>query len=171
VVQTTGIVIGAQSGGPWLKDLLRSLHGCGYPRSIVLTHEWELEAIKQGAELYEEFVFLPQSTIVTDNALWDIVFKDYKGTGVSLSNTPGPFGMYIGKYKSAIVKHIGCPYIPSKEEAIRQEILWCNRYAYQEYYVPLADMPHSEVFEERHGRLNMVTENKWLRRYKGSWGA
>lgn len=167
-----GIVIGSTPddvGREWLSDLLKSVNTI-YPVVIDWTYGFELHSIALGSELFDEFVFLPQSTIIINNALWMVVFEQCRGKAVSLSNTPSVFGMYLGKYLSEDVKKTTIPTVISKDDAIQREITWTADYASRRAYFPLCDMPHTDVFEYRHGRKNMVTENLWLRRYKGSWG-
>lgn len=161
-----GIVIGATSASnQWLDYLLDSMH-TAYPVTIVV--DWEMNAIKQC--LYDEFVFLPQSTEVLDETLFDTVFNQYKGRSVSLTNTPCTFGMYLGKYRSELLRRMTFPEVTHKGAAVRAEGQWREPYIAQETtYVRLCDMPEGEVFVERCGRLNMVTESKYLRRWKGSW--
>lgn len=168
-MEPAGIVIGAaRDRSGWLAGLLATVD-TDYPVVIDWTWEFELHSIALGARSFQEFVFLPYSTEVLDNGLWGLVFDRYQGTAVSLSQTPGPFGMYMGKYLADDVGRLGCPTVPSKEAAVELEVDWCRGYAELHRYVTLGDLPHSGIFVERHGRLNMVVENAWLRRFKGSW--
>jgi hypothetical protein len=171
-VEPSGIVIGAcPDGSSWLDDLLASINTFGLEPIVVdKTWDFELHSITLGAERFREFAFLPYSTLVLDNSLWEIVFDKYKGTSVSLSQSPVPFGYYMGKYLSSVVKEVGCPRIRNKAEAIGNESQWTAKYVKATGpYMALGDLPHSEVFEEKNGRLNMVVENQWLRRYKSCW--
>jgi hypothetical protein len=78
--------------------------------------------------------------------------------------------MYLGKYRSDLLRNMSFPDITHKGDAVRFEGNWMEAYVAQEPdYVTLGNLPHSEVFVERFGRLNMVVENQWLRRWKGSW--
>jgi hypothetical protein len=165
-----GIVIGACPGDPgWLDDLFATIQ-TSYPVMVHHTWAFELASIAKGAEEFNEFVFLPHSTEVVDNALWDMVFKNFEGISVSLSQSPVPFGYYLGKYLSKVVKEIGCPVIHNKAEAIGNESQWTAKYLEAAgAYVGLGDLPHTDVFVEKHGRNNMVCESKWLRRYKSCW--
>jgi hypothetical protein len=164
-----GIVVGITADGdPWVDQLIATLD-TDYP--VVTTCAWELAAITAAALTFDEFVFLPQSTEVLDNGLWEVLFEEQSGVSVSLSQFPGPFGMYLGKYRREVLRQITLPEVTSKSEAIYWEIRWAVPYITVEPdYMALDDLPHSEVFEERFGRTNMVCENRWLRRWKGSWG-
>jgi hypothetical protein len=161
-----GIVIGATvDGGEWLRQLLDSIHT---KYSIEVVCDWEMNAIKQC--IFDEFVFLPQSTEVLDNDLFNLCFKEYAGRSVSLSQYCSHFGMYLGKYRSELLRNMTFPEVNSKGDAVRAEGNWMEAYVEQEpNYVKLGNLPHTEVFVEKFGRLNMVTESQWLRRYKGNW--
>jgi hypothetical protein len=171
-----GIVIGAApDGSGWLDDLLNSLRTT-YPVVVDRTWDFELHSIELGAKRFEEFVFLPYSTVILDNGLWPLVFEAYKGESVSLCQYPGPFGMYLGKYLAPLVQQVGCPVVPDKLKAVNMELEWGWGYAAatkdesgEMGYVALGDLPHSATFVPKHGRTNMMVQNRWLRRYKGSW--
>lgn len=170
-MERPGIVICATPGERgWLLDLQRSIKTDDYPVLAYHTWDFELSAIEFGAEMFEEFVLLPQSTIVLDNSLWHTVFETFEGLSVSLSQTPNPFGMYLGKYRSEIVKQVGVPEVRDKVEAVIQEEAWTKKYISADpEFIVLGDMPDTQVFEERYGRRNMIVESKYLRRYKGCW--
>ena len=46
------------------------------------------------------------------------------GKAVSLSNTPGIFGMYLGKYLAKDVEKTSIPTVISKKDAIEREVIW-----------------------------------------------
>lgn len=165
---TQGIVIGTTADGSrWVDQLYATLR-CECP--VVKVCAWELDCIAYGAERFDEFVFLPQSTEIIDNDLWRLVFTEHKGRSVSLAQHPTTFGMYLGKYRSAILRAIDIPAVHNKHDAIYWEDRWMLPYLELEPdVVTLGDLPHSNVFAEKFGRLNMVVESPWLRRYKGSW--
>lgn len=167
----SGIVIGATpDGSGWLDGLLATVE-TDYPVRVCETWDFELSAIAAGARWATEFVLLPYSSEVKDNALWDIVFKQLEGVSVSLSQTPMAFGMYLGKYRADQVERVGCPKVTDKVQAVVQEGLWTVRYAAAGPYRALGDLADTERFVEREGRTNMVVENQWLRRFKSCWDA
>ncbi len=166
------VVIGAATAdSPWLADCLASLDGCRWPVVTHITADWELATIGWAAERYDEFVFLPESTVVLDQSVFDECFERWAGRSVNLGTAQGMvFRMYLGKYVSEVVREVGVPEVHGKEEAIRYEVEWCVRYAEAAPYVSLGGpLEHTEVREERHGRVNMVVSNEYLRRYKGTW--
>lgn len=164
-----GIVIGTTAdGAPWRAQLMTSLIRQQNRYPILEVQAWELQALQIGAGVFDRFVFLPQSTEVLDGRLFDLILE---GTAsVSLAQHPGPFGMYMGVYQSDVVRCLELPKIETKSEAIWWEDRWTQPYIDMAGgYVAFDDLPHSQVFEERFGRLNMVVQNQWLRRWKGSW--
>lgn len=166
--RSQGIVIGTTADGSRWVDALYATLRTDYP--VVKVRAWELDAILYGAGRFDEFVFLPQSTEIVDNDLWRVVFEEHAGRSVSLAQHPSTFGMYLGKYRSDILRCLEMPMIHNKRDAIHWEDRWMLPYLEMDPdIVDLDDLPHSNVFEQKFGRLNMVVENRWLRRYKGSW--
>lgn len=171
------IVVGAvDATSPWLADLRASLAGCRWPVDVHVTRDWELHSIGYGALRWDEFVFLPESTIVRDLDVFERCFVEHAGRSVNLGTAQGlRFRMYLGKYRAAAVGTLGVPWVGGKGEAIQQEVTWCTAYAEAEAAAGLlADvggpMEHTDVREDRHGRVNMVVGNEYLVRYKGTWG-
>ena len=175
-VVTQAVVIGATRGdSPWLADLLTSLDGCRWPVVVHLTRAFELDTIGWAAKHFEEFVFLPESTVVLDQSFLDGCFAQHHGLSVDLGRAQGGrFRMYLGKYLAASVLAQGVPAVADKDAAVNYEGSWCEQYARREVaagrYVAMGDpLEHSSRFEERHGRRNMVVENALLMRFKGAW--
>jgi len=164
---TPVIVIGTMQGREaWAEDCRRSIKGASV--AIVYSTGFELSVIGEAARQFSEFIFLPDSTEVLDPLdLVERCFSHHRS--VSLSQFPAPFGMYLGKYRSDHVQQLGVPLVPDKVAAVRYETEWTRQYASIAAYENLGNLPHSNTFEQRHGRLNMVCENRWLRRYKASW--
>jgi hypothetical protein len=168
------IVIGTMKGrDAWADQCVASLGGWhNFPHDITLSIQYsgdfELSVIGRAAEEFDEFIFLPDSTYVLDR---DNLFEECFNTplAVSLSQFPCPFGMYLGKYISSVVKAIGVPHVPNKLAAVRYETEWTAQYARMMPYKELGTLDHSDVFVKKNGRMNMVCENRWLRRYKASW--
>lgn len=166
------IVIGAtHPDSPWMTDLKASIP-LAAPAEVwaSITPKFELSSIRWASERFEEFVFLPESTLVLDPTVFDRCFGEFAGMSVDLANQPDT--MYLAKFRSAAVHDV--PEVHDKLEAVRYEREWMGAYlAAEEAAGKLAHlgrpMLHSNVFEERHGRLNMVVENEYLRRYKGAW--
>ena len=163
------IVIGTMPGREaWLNDCLASLEGCGVEVVTIQSQNFELSVIELASRLYDEFIFLPDSTEVLDHvSLVDECFGTT--SSVSLSQFPGPYGMYLGKYVSNSLAQISFPFVRDKLDAVHYETVWTGKYVQIASTKVLGNLPHSDNFVERHGRLNMVCENHWLRRFKASW--
>ena len=95
-----------------------------------------------------------------------------KGTSVPLSNSPTAFGMYLGIYSRATLDKVGIPVAQSKEDAIRHEVEWhldyCRNESVEVMFPELTDH-NAKGTEEHHGRINLVLENDYLIKYKGTW--
>jgi hypothetical protein len=156
----------------WLTDCLASIQ-----REVLVLRQggtWELGKIKW---LYENtqldrFLFLHDSVVVKDQAFFDRMFE-HDGS-VSVTNDPGVFGMYMGIYTR---EHLGRVelYSPvTQRDSIRAEIEWTHRYATAAGNVPVVFPDLRDQlnvgFVEHHGRKNMVLENYYLRKFKGTWG-
>jgi hypothetical protein len=174
----------------WLKDCLASLD-TKHPVMVVFqgdkpakglkigfdyTHQtlngydpggivWAMENCKD-----EEFFLLHDSCIVKDNLLWKVVFEGYRENSVALANHPTIFGMFLGKYRMEIAKQLDPPIAKDKTHAVDLEEEWNRKYCELDYPIVL-DEPLSigDKFEQRHGRENMILENRWIKKYKGAW--
>lgn len=126
---------------------------------------WAMENCKD-----EEFLLLHDSCVVKDNLIFDILFHGYRGESVALATVPVAMGMFMGKYRIDIAKKLDPPVANTKEESVDLEESWNKAYCELEYPV-IIDSPltQSDVFEEKHGRENMILENRWIKKYKGSW--
>lgn len=169
------VVVGATpDGDAWVDDLLASLGDCPWPVEVHRTREWELATIAWAARRWDEYVFLPQSTVVLAARLFERAFTEHAEWSVSLASAQKrSFRMYLGKYRSAAVVELGVPTVPDKAAAIHQETAWCGDYATLEAgrqrLVSIGGpLDHTDRLEHRHGRLNMVVENEYLRRWKGT---
>ncbi len=173
---SVAIVIGSVSrDSPWLADCVHSLVGCHYPVHAHFTRQFELDTIGWAAKQFDEFVFLPESTVVLDQQVFDWCFEEFKGSSVNLGTAQGlRFRMYLGKYRAEPVNMMGVPEVRDKWDAVNFESSWCLAYASLEAAAGrLVDfggpLEHTTNFVERHGRRNMVVENEYLRRFKGSY--
>lgn len=160
---TKGIVIGAsEATRPFYNDLMATIktdypvYTCweelGRPKG-----SYEIGAIEAGSKLFDEFIYLHDTTIIKDNALFDKMFA-IEGN-VALTNQ---WYHYMGK----IATLPPFPKVTNKEEAIHWEIRWFTH----PYTVFEDELPyHSGVFEEKYGRKNMVLENNYIKKYKARW--
>lgn len=161
-----GIVIGCvEDQRGFYEDMVKSLKTTypiifswgGLDRPV---ESFEYGAIKVGKDNFDEFVFLHGTMIIKDNSIFDKLFA-MEGT-VALTNH---FFHSMAKFVSKDMPPI--PEVKTKREAIAHEIYWYNK-PYRVFEPELSEV--SEVFEERHGRTNMVLENQYFIKYKGHWG-
>jgi hypothetical protein len=156
----------------WLTDCLASIQ-----REVLVLRQagtWELGKIKW---LYENtqldrFLFLHDSVVVKDQAFFDRMFE-HDGS-VSVTNDPGIFGMYMGIYTREHLSRVELYSPVTQRDSIRAEIEWTHRYATAAGNVPVVFPDLRDQlnvgFVEHHGRKNMVLENYYLRKFKGTWG-
>lgn len=160
-----GIVISASEYSRlFYEDLMRSIktdypiyicwEGLGRPEG-----SFELGAIKKGSELFDEFVYLHDTVIIKDNSIFDKLFQ----IDGHVLLTQGGFH-YFGKYVSNDLPQI--PNIKDKEEAVYWELKWFKK-PYTTFYDQIPVL--SETFEDKYGRVNMVVENKYIKKFKARW--
>ena len=173
-----GIIVGSSESrrDTWLSDIQINLMDYNkYPIKYNITDRFELATIKQALTStdWDEFLFLPDSTIIKDFSLLDIVFDRHKGKSVSLVQHPDIGGMYLMKYRREILEKMGdIPIASSKMMAVYWEVIFHAYYAGldQNVVVLFPDVKHSDVFIEKHGRMNMVMGNSYFEKWKGDWG-
>jgi hypothetical protein len=155
----------------WLAQCLRSLGQ--KPATIVYGQSWELGAIRWIYEntQFERWLFIHDSMVIKNHKLFDIL-EQYSGS-VALSACPVPFGMYTGVFSRKTLSIVGMPDVNNKEEAICCEVYWANQYCKAEK-VPVLfpgfnDHSARGNIKSLFGRPNLVLENEYLIKYKGTW--
>lgn len=166
VTMKRGIVITThKSTEPFLNDLLISLRDCKYP--IVITYntnqdnQYEMRGLKLGMSLFDEFIYLQDTIEIKDQELFDILFSK-KG----MYSISPRFLMYIGKYDSKELMNYNLPSVSNKYEAVMGEA-WLRDNVLSECFDQT--FIDGNNFEFKHGRKNMVLENKYLKKYKGTF--
>lgn len=170
------IVISTGRGrGPWVSDCLLSI-GRG---NLTVCHSdlgGELGAIRMVYEgtHWKRFLLLQDSVQVLDNELFDVV--DAVNGPCLLAPHPA---MYLAVYERSVLDVVGIPVIHDgdREKAIQHEVGWmvdyqaeCHRQGFEcPVLFPDFRDASSGRTEERHGRLNLVIENRYLRKLKGTW--
>lgn len=163
----------------FLDECLNSL-GDKYPVLVVsnmyqtdkadIINDWngfELGGILRGYENFDEFIHLMDTCRVDDKALFDKMFE-HDGSVFFCRG----FYSYLGKYRSDILEKAGIPRVNTKADAIAQENQWNRHYLSFDQKAILFDpeLPiHTTKFEEKNGRRNMVLENGFLTKWKGTW--
>lgn len=142
---------------------------------------WELGGVTKGAEHFDEFVHLMDTCIINKGIVdekWpeaqltpEMLFRIMFGGPGSCYLCRG-FYSYLGKYRSDILRHVGIPRIETKEQAIHAEDNWNRVYLAADpsaWQFPALLPISSNVFEEKHGRRNMVLTNGYITKYKATW--
>lgn len=175
----------------WLKDCLASIK-TDHPIMVVFQDDKPPKGLKIGfdytfhtngrfdpggivwamnnLEKDDEFMILHDSCVIKDNLLWKVVFNGYREESVALASHPTMMGMFIGKYRMEIVTKLKPPVAKDKKQAVELEESWNREYCQLEQPIALDNpLTESDIFEDRHGRKNMVLENRWLIKYKGTY--
>ena len=171
-LRETVVVASTPGREAWLSACLASIE-----REVLVLRQagtWELGKIKW---LYENtqldrFLFLHDSVVVKDQAFFDRMFE-HDGS-VSVTNDPGIFGMYMGIYTREHLSRVELYSPVTQRDSIRAEVEWTRGYAEAAGDVPVV-FPElrdstNRGFVEVNGRINMVLENDYLRKFKGTWG-
>lgn len=170
----TEIVVVASTPGRehWLNDCLNSI---GDREVLVLRQAgtWELGKIQW---LYENttldrFMFLHDTVVVKDQTFFDLAFS-HEGS-VSITNDPRMFGMFMGIYTRETLSKVELYSPVTQRDSIRAEIEWTGKYhqADPSTHLLFTDFTDhtAKRKEERYGRINLVLENDYLIKYKGTW--
>jgi hypothetical protein len=172
------VVVSTGDGrGHWVADCLRSITRGNVTVCLSRTGG-ELGAIRMIHEgtHWSRWLLLQDSCEVLDNALFDLV----DATTGSLLIAPRP-SMYLAVYEREILDRIGIPDVPAGADravAIRHETEWMDQYEDAHRQLRGGSVPvlfpdftdaNAPRREHRHGRINLVLENTYLRKYKGTW--
>ena len=157
----------------WLEQCLTSLR-CKKFTIIGDEAMWELGKIKFIHETYrhERFLFLHDSVEILDDSFFD--FIDETTGSVALFSDPVPFGMFMGIFERRVLDQVPLWQPTSKESSAKAELLWTTRYAraaepYTVLFPEVCDRNAVRIIE-RFGRKNLVLENRFIRKYKATWG-
>lgn len=157
----------------WLKNCLDSFDSYNkYPIITLMINEGKgrfADFIKEIQKLpYDEFVLLQDSMEIKNPEVFDICFDT--PLSVSLSSVPEKFGNFHGKFIMSIFRECEIPPIANKVDDVLFEIKFSKDYLSKcGDYVELCNLAHTNKYEEKFGRINMVTENKFIKKYKGCW--
>lgn len=156
-------VIGSHPGSPWLADCLKTIP-TGRPVKVHHDGGYELAALRFACRYYDRFLFLQDSTEVLHPLFWDII-----DTAPSTWLFGGP-PMYLAVYNRNDIEAAipDAPLTMDKSSSIAWEGELAKRITYGTLWPDVSDA--TGRFEERHGRNNLVLENQYLRKWKGSWG-
>lgn len=163
------IVISTSRGrSDWLKACIESV---GRPCIVVYNDSFELGAINWvfANTKIQRFLYLQDSVQVKSEDFWELLSST---TGsVAIGDSPGPFGSYLGVYERSVLKKVGVPVPSGKTDAVYLETVWARNYelAAGTYTYLFRGFGTSESKEQYLGRQNMVSENRYLKKFKGTW--
>lgn len=164
---------------PWLLEFLKT-YNHSYPIILVFNdannNQYDAKAVIEGIKYgFDEFLVLHDTMEIKDNAIFDIIFQKYKGESIELvpMNT-----MFMLKYTKKHLDLIPKQYIDElfavndKWSAVVQEAKFSRvyeHYAHPIVLFPFLDRAALNPHEFKHGRDNMIMENNYIKKYKGSW--
>lgn len=163
-------IVHHQSNKLFLDDLLKSLEGVEYPIKVYENDpndsRFELGVLQKALDEFDDDVFLIQDSCeVKDVALFDKAAK-HNG-GLALCHR---FMSYLGKYKKDVLKQMEIPVVTHKNDSIHHELHFNSLYMRLDpEFIYLDPMVDNEQREEKHGRINMILENQWVKKYKNTW--
>ena len=157
------VVIGSHPDSPWLADCLKTIPN---NRPVTIHHEggYEIAALRTAIRHHDKFLFLQDSCEVLNPAFWNIIDNT---TPTWLFGGPP---MYLGVYhRNALEQAItDAPEAMDKAGSIAWEGALPKRLNHGCLWPEVTDA--TGRLEERHGRTNLVLENRYLRKFKGNWG-
>lgn len=154
----------------WLADCSASIN-----REHIVVVNFGFELAKIGWVMQnttaERFLLLQDSWVIKDDGFWDLL-EAHSGS-VAINSDPYYFGCYAGIYERSVIEQIGVPVMADKRDAIRNEIDWHKAYVQVagEPVVLFPDLTDNNATGtvQRHGRINLLLENKYIAKYKGTW--
>lgn len=167
------IVIGSSPNrAEWLEQSSRSIG-----REHIVVSNWGFELGKIAWVMNNtnanRFLFLQDSWVIKTPNFFALL-DDCTGS-VALLQDPYFFGCFAGVYERHIIEQIGVPVIQSKFDAVQSERKW------HESYVAVNGEPHvlfPRLSDEKateirfhNGRENLILENEYIIKYKGTWRA
>jgi len=119
----------------------------------------------------DRFLFLQDTWQVKSDSFWALL--DGHGGSVALMNHPYFFGCFAGVYERHVIEKIGVPTVTEKYQSIVLEREWHRHYVEHAgepvvLFPDLNDRNATRVVE-RHGRENLVLENDYVVKWKGTW--
>lgn len=168
------VFVGTSSGrDEWLRQFQRSM----YQRPFTVVGDeasWELGKIKWIYEntQCERFLFLHDSIEVKDHQFFQLI--DRSVGSVAICSDPVPFGMFLGVYERSVLARVRLWQPHSQYESVKAELLWTSLYTHTAEKVSVlfpefADRNATRIVH-KFGRNNLLLENKYLRKFKGTWG-
>lgn len=166
------IIIGSNSSTLWLENCLKTFQGYKeFPVLVVVNDDFEVGKILHTLKYtdLDEFFLLHDTVEIKDPSFFKLAFET-EGS-VSLCLEPTTFGMFLGKYRRKILETMDIKPTLTKKDAVIAEMSFNQDYCSREpkMTVLFPEFRNSNVFVDKFGRKNMLLENEYLRKYKGTW--
>ena len=162
---------------PWLLNFIKtydSHYDLLFTYNTDVNNICDVKALITGIESdYDEFLVFHDTIEIKDNKIFDIIFEQYKGRSVYLRKLSC---MFLAKYTKTDLaempsENMQALYkVTNKKEGVNQEDTFNNMYKNVSNPIYLFDdFKDNPVRENKFGRNNMIIENEYLKKYKGSW--
>lgn len=146
----------------------------GRDHVVVSNYGFELNKLRWVMEhtTVDRFLFLQDSWVIKSEGFWGLL-EQFEGS-IALTRDPYFFGCYAGVYERHVIERVGLPVVKDKAHSILLEIDWHRQYVDVAgeptvLFPELTDANATEIVE-RHGRRNLVLENEFVVKWKGTWG-
>lgn len=127
----------------------------------------------------DEFILLQDSFEIHDTTIFDIMFEEFPDISVAFGHN---YSHYFWKWRRSILRDLTIPVTTTKAEAIFCEIAFINEYVnyinhnlhHEGMWVLFDDFRDenpNNYWEWKFNRLNLVLVNKYLVKYKATWGS
>lgn len=121
----------------------------------------------------QRFLFLQDSWVVKSPDLFALL--EHTEGSIALTQDPYFFGCFAGVYERKVIEDIGIPTVSTKLQAVEFERSWHESYVASagEPTVLFPDLTDENATEVRfhNGRENLILENDYIIKYKGTWRA
>lgn len=165
----TTVIATSRGREDWAAQALASVPGEAIVVSAPGYELGKLSWVQQYTTL-DRFLFIQDSVTVSE-ALYRLL-SNFSGS-VALLADPVRFGSYIGVYERDLLSKVTIPIISSKKQSVEAEISWTKQYCEVAGDVPVLFPELSDKTATRNvmclGRENIVLENEYFAKYKGTW--
>ena len=167
-----GVVILTYTGSPFkqlAEQSIKALEKEHIPYIIAENNkensEYEMLAIKEGIKHFKkEFIILQDSCLLKSA---DIIKQMFSIDGSVFLSEAGL--NYFNKYEIKILNMMELPEVRTKRQAVDNEFAFNSKYKELDKPLIIPLVRDTDVFENAFGRKNMINENQYFKKYKGTW--
>jgi hypothetical protein len=163
------VICTTPSTNDWLNNLLNSIDGYDkFPIIILSDYGYELGKINfiHKMTCITDFFLIQDSIEIKDPSIFE---KGFNYTG-SVAWDSG-LKSYLGKYRREILDKCHIPLPKTKMDSVVFEETFNLEYLSNEpkKWILHDNFSRADKFETKFGRTNMVLEDEYLKKYKGTW--